>query len=30
MTGWQNHPFKIIANEGQTIAFCMCGNSKKG
>lgn len=30
MTGWQNKPFKIQAKAGETIAFCMCGNSKNG
>jgi len=30
MTGWQNHPFEIIAKEGETIAFCMCGKSQNG
>jgi len=30
MTGWQNKPFKIRAKAGETIALCMCGNSKNG
>jgi len=30
MTGWQNKPFQIQAKAGETIAFCMCGNSKNG
>lgn len=30
MSGWQNKPFVIQAKAGETIAFCMCGNSKTG
>ena len=30
MSGWQNKPFVINAKPGDTIAFCMCGNSKNG
>lgn len=30
MAGWQNKPFEIQAKEGETISFCMCGNSKNG
>ncbi len=30
MAGWQNKPFEINPKSGETIAFCMCGNSKNG
>jgi len=30
MTGCQSRPFEIHAKAGETIAFCMCGNSKNG
>ena len=30
MTGWQNKPFEINAKSGESITFCMCGNSKNG
>ena len=30
MAGWQNKPFEINVKSGETIAFCMCGNSKNG
>jgi len=30
MAGWQNKPFEIKAKESNTIAFCMCGESKNG
>lgn len=30
MSGWQNEPFVIEIEEGDTKAFCMCGLSKNG
>lgn len=30
MAGWQNQPFAIEVNAGETKAFCMCGLSKNG
>jgi len=30
MTAWQNKPFAIEVNDGDTKAFCMCGLSKNG
>lgn len=30
MTGWQDHPFGISVKKGETVAFCMCNNSKNG
>ncbi|MCE9617940.1 MAG: CDGSH iron-sulfur domain-containing protein [Nitrosarchaeum sp.] len=30
MAGWQDHPFGISVKKGETVAFCMCNNSKNG
>lgn len=30
MINWQNYPFEIQVKKGQTIAFCMCNESKNG
>ncbi|MCF6321783.1 MAG: glutamate synthase-related protein [Rhizobiaceae bacterium] len=30
LAGWQNSPFKIDVNAGETKVFCMCGLSKNG
>ena len=30
MAGWQDHPFGVSVKKGDTVAFCMCNNSKNG
>ena len=30
MNPWQNSPFKISVKAGDTLAFCLCGQSRNG